>query len=167
MNIKKPIDSHFNFLNRMKGIHVPENIEKYILSYSTDLLSTFSLDLVIDVLMLLLLEIPITIISTSQELVSKFMFYFIYIMKPLKYPYPIIFNLTEKMKTLLESPFPTFIGTTNAVIIEKYIYERAVFDLDKKVAKSWPVIDSLDSPRTFLLNIAHRVGSFEKLFLVT
>ena len=85
----------------MKNLYIPENIENYILSYSTDLLSTFSLDLVIDVLMLLLLEIPITVISSNQELIAKFMFYFIYIMKPLKYPYPIIFNLTEKMKTLL------------------------------------------------------------------
>ena len=79
------------------------------------------------------------------------MLYFIFIIKPLKYPYPIIFNLTEKMKTLLESPFPTFIGTTNAAIIDSYLCERAVFDLDKKVAKSWPMIDNLDSSRTFLL----------------
>ena len=79
------------------------------------------------------------------------MFYFIFIIKPLKYPYPIIFNLTEKMTTLLESPFPTFIGSTHEHLVESFLSERAVFDLDNKVAKSWPMIDNLESSRTFLL----------------
>lgn len=75
------------------------------------------------------------------------MFYFLYIIKPLKYPYPIVFNVTEKLRDLLESPFPTFTGCTDAKIVEPYLNERAVFDLDKKVAKSWPLLDHLDSSR--------------------
>ena len=51
------------------------------------------------------------------------------------------------MKILLESPFPTFTGTTNFAIVSEYLSERAVFDLDEKSAKSWPVIDNLDKSR--------------------
>jgi hypothetical protein len=41
----------------------------------------------------MLLEIPITIVSENTELLNKFIFYFAYIIKPLKYPFPIICNL--------------------------------------------------------------------------
>ena len=75
------------------------------------------------------------------------MFYFVYIIKPLKYPFPIVFNLTSKLNTLLESPFPTFTGTTQSKMIDPYLNERAVFDLDNKVAKSWPMLSHLDSSR--------------------
>ena len=49
------------------------------------------------------------------------MFYFVYINKPLKYPYPIVFNVTEKLHALLESPFPTFTGCTDYKIVDPYI----------------------------------------------
>jgi hypothetical protein len=48
---------------------------------------------------------------------------------------------------LLGSPFSTFIGCADPKIVEPYLNERAVFDLDKKVAKSWPLLDHLDTSR--------------------
>jgi len=51
------------------------------------------------------------------------------------------------MRDILESPFPTFTGTTDQKIVDPFLNERAVFDLDKKVAKSWPLLDHLDSSR--------------------
>lgn len=68
------------------------------------------------------------------------MIYFVYIIKPLKYPFPVVFNLPQNMSLILESPFPSFLGVTNKEILEPYMFERTVFDLDEKVAKSWPNI---------------------------
>jgi len=45
------------------------------------------------------------------------MFYFLYVIKPLKYPYPIVFNVTQKLQDLLASPFPTFTGCTDSRIV--------------------------------------------------
>jgi hypothetical protein len=45
------------------------------------------------------------------------MFYFVYIIKPLKYPYPIVFNVNENLRDLLESPFPTFTGCVDMKIV--------------------------------------------------
>lgn len=95
------------------------------------------------------------------------MFYFVYILKPLKYPFPIVFNLNAHLATLLESPFPTFTGTTSPKLVDPFLNERAVFDLDNKVAKSWPMLGHLDSSREFLMRIAQRAGGFTKLGVVT
>ena len=83
-----------------------------------------------DVLLLLLLEIPVAIVSRDETLLCKFMFLVTYLFKPLKYPFPIIFNLPLNMNIVLESPFPSFIGCVDFKIIEPFMYERAVFDLD-------------------------------------
>lgn len=95
------------------------------------------------------------------------MFYFVYIIKPLKYPYPIIFNVNEKMRDILESPFPTFTGCIDSKVVDPYLNERAVFDLDKKVAKSWPLLDHLDSSREFLMKVAYKAGNYAKFGIVT
>lgn len=51
--------------------------------------------------------------------------------------------------------------------MEPHLSERAVFDLDKKLAKSWPMLDHLDSSRAFLMSIAHRIGHFQGLPAIT
>lgn len=95
------------------------------------------------------------------------MFYFVYIIKPLKYPYPIVFNVNQKLSDLLQSPFPTFTGCTDSKIVDPYLNQRAVFDLDKKVAKSWPLLDHLDTSRQFLMKVAHRAGNYNRFNIVT
>lgn len=105
-------------------------IPSIILSEISSTFSSYNIELIIDVLLLLMLEIPIAIISKHEDLLQKFMLYFVYIIKPLKYPFPIIFNLPLNMSVVLESPFPSFLGITDQKIIEPYMFERTVFDLD-------------------------------------
>jgi hypothetical protein len=52
-------------------------------------------------------------------------------------------------------------------VVEPYLTERAVFDLDNKVAKSWPLLDHLDTSREFLMKVVHRAGSYSRFNLVT
>jgi hypothetical protein len=51
------------------------------------------------------------------------------------------------MSIVLESPFPSFLGITDHKVIEPYMFERTVFDLDEKIAKSWPNIDFYNQSR--------------------
>ena len=97
--------------------------------------------------------------SEDVELLGKFMLYFVSLIQPLKYPFPIVFSLPVEMEVLLESPFPTFIGCNDLAMVEKYMRERAVFDLDRKVAKSWPELDHLEASRQYFLNLVIKNGA--------
>ena len=37
--------------------------------------------------------------------------------------------------------------------------ERAVFDLDKKLAKSWPILEHLDSSRQYFMDLVAKNGN--------
>ena len=77
-----------------------EEMSSITLSYSKDIFKNYATELMIDVLMLLLLEIPITMVSEDPELLAKFMLYFVCLIKPLKYPFPIVFSLPASMEVL-------------------------------------------------------------------
>jgi hypothetical protein len=110
-------------MNKLHTWKIPDmaNIDAHALVFSLGVIESFALELIIDVLILLLLEVPITVVSQDELLVCQFMFYFVYIIKPLKYPYPIVFNVNEKLRDLLESPFPTFTGCIDPKDVEPYL----------------------------------------------
>lgn len=153
------------------GSLVENIVPSIILSELSSTFNSYNIELIIDVLLLLMLEIPIAIVSKNESLLQKFMLYFVYIIKPLKYPFPIIFNLPLNMSVVLESPFPSFLGITDPSIIEPYMFERTVFDLDEKIAKSWPNIDFYSQSRECVMRWVHKavehedreVGKLEKI----
>jgi hypothetical protein len=93
--VELQVEMNYVFLNKLHTWKMPDmaNIDAHALAFSLGVIERFALELIIDVLILLLLEIPITVVSQDELLLCQFMFYFVYIIKPLKYPYPIVFNV--------------------------------------------------------------------------
>jgi len=68
--------------------------------------------------MFILLEEFVLIHSTDVSILSQIVLLMLCIVRPLRYPFTVVTNLPQSMKYLLESPFPTIIGTN--IVEEKW-----------------------------------------------
>lgn len=58
----------------------------------------------------LLAEHSMVFVSANASLLSATLLLFHSLLKPFKWPHPMVFNLPEKFLHLLDSPFPTLVG---------------------------------------------------------
>ena len=101
------------------------------LSYLSGCISKLEPNLLVDMMVYLLLEYSIIIYSSDVTLLSQVIVFLLQIIKPLRYPNPVIVNLPSQMELMLESPFPTLIGITSCKDItlqDTQLY----FNLDNK-----------------------------------
>lgn len=112
MSFKQKTHISFPFFSKYHTLEVPlrDNYQSLVLCNCKPIFRNYNIELIVDIIMLLLLELPITLYSQDDDLLGKLIHYLVYAIVPLKYPFPVITDLPLKMEMLLESPFPTLIG---------------------------------------------------------
>ena len=94
------------------SIPSPPYTDNLTSSYAVHCTPRIELNMLIDLILVFLLEYSVVLYSHDATLLSQAVLFLIQVIRPLRYPHPIIVNLPKEMEMMLESPFPTLIGTT-------------------------------------------------------
>jgi hypothetical protein len=74
----------------------------------------------------ILLENSIVFVSSNLAVLSSTLLIFHSLLKPFKWPHPLIFNVPQNLLNILDSPFPVLVGINQDA---QFIYEN---ELDQK-----------------------------------
>jgi hypothetical protein len=108
------INLRFKCLDAHLSLAIPDHqhIDHLVVSYCLPCLAKVDISILTDILVFSLFEEFVLIFSSNAALLSQLILLLLTALRPLKYPFSVVFNLPASMKYLLESPFPTIIGTT-------------------------------------------------------
>ena len=119
---------------------IPSEIDSVFLEAESSFILCFSVLPFDDLLFLLthlLLETPLIINSENQALLGATILTLLALMKPFKWPFPIIFSLHQDMSDLVDTPSPIVLGLNHSFVFTEELYylksprEDAIFvDLD-------------------------------------
>lgn len=87
------------------------HVDQLLINWCLPCLSRLEVSILVDLFMFVLLEEFLLIHSTDLALLSQIILLLLCVIRPFRYPFTVIMNLPQSMKYLLESPFPTIIGT--------------------------------------------------------
>lgn len=123
------------------SIPEPPYTDSLTSSYALSSISKIDPNLLVDIILLMLIESSIVIYSKDATLLSQLILLLIQIIRPLRYPHPIIVNLPKEMEMVLESPFPTLIGLTTPI---SHLESQSVyFNIDAKQQENAPDMSAL------------------------
>lgn len=75
-------------------------------------LAGVEVEVLVDLLVGVVLEEKVHVYSSSVKMLSQMIMTMMFAIRPLKYPFPVIFNLPANKYCMLESPLPAIIGLT-------------------------------------------------------
>lgn len=88
------------------------HVDELAVGYCVAALGSLEIEVITDLLIMMLLEESIHIYSSNVKLLSQLIMVLTFVIRPFKYPFPIIYNLPMNKYPMLESPMPTLIGLT-------------------------------------------------------
>lgn len=88
------------------------HVEELVLSYCIVSFGKIEADMLTDLLIAMLMEEKMHLFSSDVKFLSQLILTLTFMIRPLKYPFPIVYNLPMNKYSMLESPLPALIGLT-------------------------------------------------------